>query len=48
MKEIVIIAVVLVILFGSSQIPKLAENIVGAIKTLRKAFSDDASISKKK
>ena len=41
-KEIIIIAVVLVLLFGSSKIPTLAKSIVDAIKHLRGAFSDSA------
>jgi len=49
-KELIIIAIVLVVLFGSRKIPELAESIVGAIKTLRKAFSNDdsAPVAKKK
>ena len=39
-KEIVIIAVVLVLLFGSKKIPELAKGITDAIKHLRGAFRD--------
>ncbi len=39
-KEIVIIAVVLVLLFGSKKIPELAKGITDAIKHLRGAFKD--------
>lgn len=46
-KEILIIAVVLVVLFGSRKIPVLAQNIVEAIRTLRKGFTDDVSSKKK-
>ncbi len=46
-KEILIIAVVLVVLFGSRKIPELAQNIVEAIKTLRRGFTDDVSSKKK-
>lgn len=47
-KEIIIIAIVLVVLFGSRKIPELAESLVNAVKTLRKAFSSDDSTTKKK
>lgn len=47
-KEILIIAVVLLVLFGSRKIPTLAQNIVEAVRTLRKGFTDDASSGKKK
>jgi sec-independent protein translocase protein TatA len=40
-KEIIIIAVVLVLLFGSKKIPELTKGIVDAIKHLRGAFKDD-------
>jgi sec-independent protein translocase protein TatA len=40
MKELVIIAVILLILFGSKKIPELSKNIVDAIKHLRTAFKD--------
>lgn len=46
-KEILIIAVVLIILFGSRKIPALAQNLVEAVKTLRKGFTDDNSAKKK-
>ena len=39
-KEIVIIAVVLVLLFGSKKIPELAKGITDAIRHLRGAFRD--------
>lgn len=48
MKEILIIAVVLIILFGSQKIPQLAESLVKAVRTLRGAFSADEAASKKK
>lgn len=48
-KEIIIIAVVLIVLFGSRKIPELADSLVKAVKTLRNAFtSDDSSVAKKK
>lgn len=42
-KEIIIIAVVAVLLFGSKKIPELAKNIVEAIKNLTGAFKDTNS-----
>lgn len=50
-KEIIIIAVILLILFGSKKIPELSKNIVDAIKHVRDAFkgtSSDSSPSDKK
>lgn len=44
-KEIIIIAVILVLLFGSRRIPELARGITDAIKHLRGAFKDDDSSS---
>ena len=46
-KEIIIIAIVLLVLFGSQKIPQLAESLVKAVKTLRGAFSSDDSSKKK-
>lgn len=40
-KEIIIIAIVLILLFGTKKIPDLANGIADAIKTLRRSFSDD-------
>jgi sec-independent protein translocase protein TatA len=40
-KEIVIIAIVLVLLFGTKKIPELAKSIVEAIKHLQNAFKDN-------
>ena len=37
-KEIIIIAVVLVLLFGSRKIPELAKSIVEAVKHLKSIF----------
>lgn len=51
MKELVIIAIILLILFGSKKIPELSKNIVDAIKHLRTAFKDtptEINESKKK
>jgi sec-independent protein translocase protein TatA len=47
-KEIVIIAVVLVLLFGAKKIPQLADGIGEAIRKLRKGFTDDVSDEKGK
>ena len=44
-KELVIIAIVLVLLFGSRKIPELAKNIVQAMRQLRGAFKDEESPS---
>jgi sec-independent protein translocase protein TatA len=41
-KEIIIIAVVLLLLFGAKKIPELAKGVVDAIKHLRGAFKDEA------
>jgi sec-independent protein translocase protein TatA len=46
-KEIIILAVVLVLLFGSKKIPELANGIVEAIRNLRRAFTDDDTSSGK-
>jgi sec-independent protein translocase protein TatA len=39
--EIIIVAVVLIILFGGKKIPELAKGIAEALKEFRKAFKDD-------
>ena len=39
-KEIIIIAIILVLLFGAKKIPELSKSIVDAIKHLRGAFKD--------
>ncbi len=41
-KEIIIIAAVIVLLFGSKKIPELTKGIAEGIRNLRKAFSDDS------
>lgn len=46
-KELIIIAVVLVLLFGTKKIPELANGIADAIKTLRRSFSDEKTDKKK-
>ena len=40
-REIIILAAVLVLLFGAKKIPELARGIGEAIKYIRKSFSDD-------
>jgi TatA/E family protein of Tat protein translocase len=49
-RELIIIAIILVLLFGADRIPKLAKSVVDAIKHLRGAFSaaDEDTVSKKK
>jgi TatA/E family protein of Tat protein translocase len=49
-KEIIIIAVIIVLLFGSKKIPELTKNIVQAFKNLTGMFksSDDDSKTNKK
>jgi sec-independent protein translocase protein TatA len=37
-KEIIIIAIIIVLLFGSKRIPELAKNLVQAVKNLTGAF----------
>lgn len=47
-RELIIIAIILVLLFGAEKIPQLAKSIVDAIKHLRGAFSDANDSSSKK
>ena len=47
LKEIIIIAIVLVLLFGTKKIPELANGIADGIRSLRKSFSDDKDTKKK-
>jgi TatA/E family protein of Tat protein translocase len=48
-KEIIIIAVIVVLLFGSKKIPELAKNLVDAVKNLTGAFkSPDEEIAGEK
>ena len=44
--EIIIIAVVLVLLFGASRIPALAKGIAEAVKNLKSIFKDDKADKK--
>lgn len=47
-KELVLLAVVLVLLFGSKQIPALTKSLVDSIKMLRGAFKDEEGSDAKK
>lgn len=46
-KELIILAVILILLFGTKKIPELAKSIVEAVRHLRGAF-DSTPESKKK
>lgn len=46
-REIIIVAVILVLLFGASKIPQLAGGIADAIKHLRHGFKDSVDDDKK-
>ena len=45
--EIIIVAVVIVILFGGKKLPELAKGIAEAIKEFRNAFKDEVKNDKK-
>ncbi len=47
-KEIVIIAVVMLLLFGSKRIPELAKDLVSALKNLTGVFKSTEDELKKK
>ncbi len=47
-RELIIIAIILVLLFGAEKIPQLAKSIVDAVRHLRGAFSDESSGKKSK
>ncbi len=40
-RELIILAVVLLLLFGAKRIPELAKSIVEAVRHLRGAFKDE-------
>ncbi len=42
-KEIIIIAIILILLFGSKKIPELAKSLVDAVKHLTGSFKDGNS-----
>lgn len=46
-KEILIIAVIIILLFGSKKIPELTKNIAEAVRNLIGAFKSSDSNSKK-
>lgn len=43
-KEIIIIAVIFVILFGAKKIPELSKSLVESIRHLRGAFKDNPTV----
>jgi TatA/E family protein of Tat protein translocase len=47
-KEIIIIAVLFILLFGSKKIPELSKSLVESIRHLRGAFKDSNLDEKKK
>lgn len=51
-KELIIIAIIFIFLFGTKKIPELAKSLVDAIKHIRGAFktieTDDKAIDSKK
>ena len=46
--EIVIIALLVIILFGSAKIPAMMKNLAGGIKVFKKEIKDDKKDSAKK
>lgn len=42
-KEIIIIAVIFIVLFGAKKIPELSKSLVESIRHLRGAFKDNPS-----
>ena len=46
-KEIIIIAVVIVLLFGGKKIPELTKSIIDSMKQLKNAFTSEDSDKKK-
>ena len=47
-RELIIIAIILVLLFGAEKIPQLAKSIVDAIRHLRGAFNEAGDTKKGK
>jgi len=47
-REIIILAVILVLLFGAKKIPELARGIGDAIRHIRNGFSDESNKDEKK
>jgi sec-independent protein translocase protein TatA len=47
-KELIILAIILILLFGSKRIPELAKSIVDSVRHLRGVFDSDDKDSKRK
>jgi len=47
-KELIIIAVIVIFLFGAKKIPEFAKMLADGIRSLRGAFKDDAAVSDSK
>ena len=47
-KEIIILAIILVLLFGAKKIPELARGVGDAIRHIRNGFTDEADKDEKK
>ncbi len=43
LEELIVILVIVLILFGGKKLPELSRSIGGAIKEIRKGFSEDTS-----
>ena len=42
-REIILLAVVILVLFGSRQIPEVIKNVVASIRHIRGAFKDEVT-----
>lgn len=47
-REFVVLAIILVVLFGSKKIPQLSQSIVEAVHNLQRAFKDRDNAGKNK
>jgi sec-independent protein translocase protein TatA len=45
--ELILIVVIILVIFGGSQLPKLAKNLGGSVKELRKGFDESKTTDKK-
>lgn len=45
--ELILILVIILVVFGGSQLPKLAKNLGNSAKELRKGLKDDSAEAKK-
>lgn len=45
-EELVVILIIVLVLFGGKQLPKLAQGIGESVRAIRKGFSDDSNDSK--